>query len=167
MKEIILERMRKIVQHYNHEKYWKMRNYVQNTPCGHQLRKLIYVFRIKRMDAFANASTGIKLGEGSAFFETAPWFPHGLYGIIIAPGAYIGKNSIIFHQVTIGNDYMDVRHCPHIGDNVTIYPGAKIVGAVKIGDNVVIGANVVVNKDVPDNTLVVVQQPKMIERELI
>ena len=40
---------------------------------------------------------------------------------------------------------------PTIGNNVTIYAGAVIVGNIKIGDNVVIGANSFVNKDIPDN----------------
>lgn len=161
----ILEYMRQSVQHYKPDKYWKMRNYIQNNPNGNKIKTILYSFRIKRMDAFNNASTGIKIGGGSAFFETRPRLPYGLYGIIIAPGAYIGKNVTIFHQVTIGNDYKDITHCPHIGDNVTIYPGAKIVGKITIGNNVTIGANAVVNKDVADNTLVVVNQPRLIERE--
>ena len=41
---------------------------------------------------------------------------------------------------------------PTIGDNVVLYPGAKVVGNVVIGDNVVIGANAVVTKDIPANS---------------
>jgi serine O-acetyltransferase len=42
-----------------------------------------------------------------------------------------------------------------LGDSVYIGPGAKIVGAVRIGDRVAIGANCVVTKDVPDDSVVV------------
>ena len=152
-----------IIQHYNPEKYWKMRDYIQNFSVGGgiTLKYLWYVLRIKRMDAFANASTGITIGDGSAYFETHPRLPHGLYGIIIAPGAHIGKNVRICQQVTIGNDFVDASHVPYIGDNVEIYPGAKIVGAVKIGDNVKIGANAVVSFDVPANSTVVVERPRV------
>ena len=38
-----------------------------------------------------------------------------------------------------------------IGDNVYIGPGAKIFGAITIGDNVKIGANAVVNKSFGDD----------------
>lgn len=41
-----------------------------------------------------------------------------------------------------------------IGDNCIIYPGAKIFGEIKIGNNCVIGANAVVNKSFPDNSII-------------
>ena len=43
---------------------------------------------------------------------------------------------------------------PIIGDNVTIFPGAKIIGPVTIGDNCIIGANSVVNKSFPANSII-------------
>ena len=102
--------------------------------------------------------------RGAAVFESHPRLPHGLYGIIIAPGAHIGKNVRICQQVTIGNDFKDASNVPTIGDNVEINPSAKIVGKVTIGKNVKIGANVVVTFDVPDNTTVVVEKPRLIIR---
>ena len=101
-----------------------------------------------------------------AQFGSIPKLPHGLNGIIISPDAVIGKNCTIFHQVTIGNDYRDVHNVPTIGDNVTIYPGAKIVGKLTIGNNVEIGANAVVTKDVPDNTLVVAAKTCTYQKEV-
>ena len=65
----------------------------------------------------------------------------------------IGKNCYIFQNVTIG--YLNETDKPTIGDNVTIYAGAKILGNVKVGDNCIVGANAVVVKDVPDNCNVV------------
>jgi serine O-acetyltransferase len=76
---------------------------------------------------------------------------HGFATIIGADT--IGKNCHINQQVTIG--YTDEIHRPTIGDNVTIYAGAKILGDVTIHDNVIIGANAVVVKDVPANCTVV------------
>ena len=43
---------------------------------------------------------------------------------------------------------------PTIGDNVTIYSGAVVVGKIEIGNNVRIAANTVVRQDIPDNSLV-------------
>ena len=163
----ITKRVLMTVQHFNKEKYWKMRDYIQNYSYTRRvnLKLLWYVFRVKRMEAFANASTGIKIGPGSAVFESRAQLPHNLYGIIIAPGAHIGKNVRICQQVTIGNDFQDVNNVPTIGDNVEIYPGAKIVGKVTIGDGAKIGANSVVFFDVPAGATVVVERPRIIEHD--
>ena len=77
-------------------------------------------------------------------------------GIVINRASVIGKNCNISHGVTLaqGNRGQNTG-APTLGDNVYIAPGAKIVGAVKIGNNVAIGANCVVTKDIPDNSVVV------------
>lgn len=76
---------------------------------------------------------------------------HGFATIISADK--IGRNCWINQQVTIG--FLNDTDCPTIGDNVTIYAGAKVLGNVRIGDNSVVGANAVVVKDVPENCIVV------------
>lgn len=75
---------------------------------------------------------------------------HGFSTIIMAD---IGENCWINQQVTIG--HKDKGGRPKIGNNVRITAGAKIIGAVSIGDNVTVGANAVVVKNVPDNCVVV------------
>lgn len=149
------------IQHYNAEKYWKRRNYVIKKK-GNKLLKLFYLLYVKKCDAYNKASMGTDWNHG-AIFETIPKFPHGLNGIIISPDAHIGKNCIIFHQVTIGNDYRSLENVPTIGDNVIIYPGAKIVGKVHIGNNCEIGANTVVTYDIPDNAIVVCGEVRIIK----
>lgn len=87
-----------------------------------------------------------------------PCFPHGIQGIFISGGAKIGRNCIIYQQVTIGSNTLPDsarRGSPTIGDNVLIGAGAKIIGNLTIGNNVRIGANVCVVNDVPDNSTVV------------
>jgi serine O-acetyltransferase len=85
----------------------------------------------------------------------------GLYighfgGIVVNEQATIGKNCNLSHGVTIGQANRGRnKGCPIIGDNVYIGPGAKIVGAVTIGNNVAVGANCVVTRDIPDNAVVV------------
>jgi serine O-acetyltransferase len=75
--------------------------------------------------------------------------------IVVSPSAVIGDNCNISQGVTIGVSSRGVRKgYPVIGNNVYIAPGAKIFGAIKVGDNVAIGANAVVNIDVPDNAVV-------------
>ncbi len=100
--------------------------------------------------------------------EGNPVFPHGLNGILISQGANIGKNCVIFHQVTIGSNTIAGSKnygCPTIGDNVYIGCGAKIIGGVHIGNNARIGANCVVTQDIPDNCTVVMQKPRVIIHE--
>lgn len=75
---------------------------------------------------------------------------HG-YATIIAPRK-IGKNCWVNQGVTIG--YTNDSDCPTLGDNVTIYCGAKILGDVNVGDNVIVAANAVVVKDVEHNSIV-------------
>ena len=85
---------------------------------------------------------------------------HG-YGTIIAPRK-IGKNCWVNQGVTIG--YTNDNDCPTLGDNVTVYAGAKILGDVHVGNNVVVAANAVVVKDVEDNCVVGGVPAKVIKR---
>ncbi len=68
----------------------------------------------------------------------------------------IGKNLTLLPGVVIGNKHLygSENECVSIGDNCYIGLGAKIFGAVNIGNNVTIGANAVVTKDIPDNAIV-------------
>lgn len=62
----------------------------------------------------------------------------------------------IYHGVTLGGSGRDTgkRH-PTIGDRVIIGAGAKVLGAIKIGDDSRIGANAVVVKEVPSSAVVI------------
>ncbi|MBQ8860383.1 MAG: serine acetyltransferase [Ruminococcus sp.] len=151
---------RNIVQRYNPKKYWKLRQRVVCQGKYPRILKYIYLFYIKRCDAFNNASLGTHIGYG-ATFDAPPNFPHGLYGIIVSHNAHIGKNATIFHQVTIGEG---VGGAPTIGDNCYIGPGAKITGKIHIGNNVKIGPNCVVFEDIPDNSTVVLSKPRIIQK---
>ena len=76
--------------------------------------------------------------------------------IVINERAIIGDNCNISQGVTIGQANRGRRKgTPVVGRNVYIGPGAKIVGAVRVGNDVAIGANCVVTDDVPDHGVVV------------
>jgi serine O-acetyltransferase len=76
--------------------------------------------------------------------------------IVIHDNAVIGDDVIIRQGVTIGNKSIDAPlDAPTIGNRVSIGAGAKILGAVHIGDDVQIGANAVVITDVPKNSIAV------------
>lgn len=150
-------RIMEIIRGYNHKKYWERRNIVID-PNNHTfiLLKLYYLWYIKRIDCRFGCSFGTNLNSGSKF-ETPPHLPHGPYGIIIGHNWNIGKNCVIYHQVTLaGNGF--------IGDNCMLGAGAKVLGGVKIGNNVKVGLNAVVIEDIPDDSTVVLTKPRIIKR---
>ncbi len=74
--------------------------------------------------------------------------------VVIDGQAHIGRNCSITPFVTIGLNTGGTDASltgPTIGNFVFIGTGAKILGAVVIGDNARIGANAVVLSDVPAN----------------
>lgn len=84
------------------------------------------------------------------------YFPHTVGTVIGAQK--IGKNAVIYHNVTFGAKEIDIGYHddqrPIVGDNVIVGSGAKVLGGITIGDNVVIGANAVVVESVPSNVVV-------------
>ena len=149
-----------IIQHYNHDKYWKRRAICidpnNKTPY---FVKLWYLLYIKRVDAYHNCSFGTNINSGS-YFEEPPHLPHGPKNIIIGHNLRFGRNCTIFHNVTISGGGGIV------GDNVLFSTGCTILSTVTfIGDNAKIGANCVVIDDVPANATVVMHKPRVIIRE--
>jgi serine O-acetyltransferase len=71
---------------------------------------------------------------------------------VIHPDTIAGSNLTVLQGVTIGEHRQGV---PHIGNNVSIAVGAKVIGGITIGDNVVVGTGAVVVKDVPPGCTVV------------
>ncbi|MES2149210.1 MAG: serine acetyltransferase [Pseudomonadota bacterium] len=101
----------------------------------------------------------------NAEFEDEPCFPHGMKSIFISGGAQIGRRAVIFQQVTIGSNTLAGSPgfgAPMIGDHCYIGAGAKIIGRVHIGDHVRIGANAVVYQDVPDNSVVLCGEQRIV-----
>lgn len=88
---------------------------------------------------------------------------HNFSGIFICE-ATIGENCIVFQNVTIGH-LRGQPSPPHLGNNVFLGAGAKVLGSVKIGNNVAVGANSVVISDVPDNCTVMGVPARIISRE--
>ena len=102
----------------------------------------------------ARAVTGIEIHPGAVIGRRL-FIDHGM-GVVIGETAEVGEDVVLFHGVTLGGRSMrrGKRH-PTVGDRVTIGAGAKILGAVNLGDDVQVGANAVVAKDVPAGAVVV------------
>ncbi|MBE9609558.1 serine O-acetyltransferase [Chitinilyticum piscinae] len=76
-------------------------------------------------------------------------------GVIISGDTVIGDDVILRHGVTLGLRHEGQRGAPVLGNRVEIGAGAKVLGAVTIGDGAVIGANAVVLSDVPAGAVAV------------
>ncbi|MFT3789250.1 MAG: serine O-acetyltransferase [Tepidisphaeraceae bacterium] len=70
--------------------------------------------------------------------------------IVIHGGCEIGDGCVIRQGCTLGNKTLDrPLDAPKLGRLVNVGAGAKVLGAVTIGDGAAIGANAVVVKDIP------------------
>ncbi|HQT64743.1 MAG: serine O-acetyltransferase [Acidocella sp. 20-57-95] len=98
--------------------------------------------------------TGIEIHPGAKLGRRFV-IDHGM-GVVIGETAEVGDDVYIYHQVTLGgtSSLAGKRH-PTLGNNVIIGAGAKVLGAILIGDNARVGANAVVVAPVPAGTTVV------------
>ena len=100
------------------------------------------------------ALTGIEIHPcaqiGEKFF-----IDHGM-GVVIGETTVIGDNCHLYQGVTLGGTSTKrAKRHPTLGDGVVVGAGAKIIGAVNIGDDAKIGAGSVVVTNVPPNATVV------------
>jgi serine O-acetyltransferase len=103
-------------------------------------------------------SANAQIGEG--FYLSDHCGP-----VVIGP-VKIGKYCNICHCVTIGRAYKDGKiGRPTIDDYVWIGTGSVLVGNISIGKNVLIAPNTFVNFNVPDNSLVIGNPAKIIQRD--
>ncbi len=100
------------------------------------------------------ALTGIEIHPGARIGEGL-FIDHGM-GVVIGETAVIGENCHLFQGVTLGGtSTRRAKRHPTLGQGVVVGAGAKIIGAVTVGDNAKIGAGSVVVTNVPDNATVV------------
>jgi serine O-acetyltransferase len=108
--------------------------------------------------------TGIEIHPGATLGRRFV-IDHGM-GVVIGETAEVGDDVYIYHQVTLGGTTLShgKRH-PTVGNNVIIGAGAKVLGAIEIGDGARIGANAVVVAPVPAGTTVVGIPARPVERD--
>lgn len=125
-----------------HRKGWK-----GSAKCLYYLQYLIFN---------SSVPPTVKIGKSSVF-------AYGGIGCVIHKNAQIGDNCTLGQGITIGGKSKQSR-VPVIGNHVYIGAGARILGAINIGNNVIIGPNAVVTKDVEDNCIVVGIPAKVLKR---
>lgn len=88
---------------------------------------------------------------------------HGA-GVVIGETAVLGDDVTLYHGVTLGGtSWHQGRRHPCLGNGVLIGAGAKILGAISLGDNVRVGANSVVVDNIPANQSVVGMPARIVQ----
>jgi serine O-acetyltransferase len=127
---------------------------------------VLYAFGVpllpRMITEFAHERTGIDIHPG-AQIGTHFFIDHGT-GVVIGETATIGSHVKLYQGVTLGaksfetdnkgNPVKGVKRHPDIGDNVTIYAHATILGGdTRIGANSVVGGNVWLLDSIPANSI--------------
>jgi serine O-acetyltransferase len=125
---------------------------------GHRVSHWLWRHNLKFLARFISqvvrGLTGIEIHPG-ATIGCGLFIDHGM-GVVIGETAELGSCVTLYHGVTLGGTSLNKgkRH-PTLEDNVVVGAGAKILGAITVGENSRIGANAVVVKPVPPNSVVV------------
>jgi serine O-acetyltransferase len=98
--------------------------------------------------------TGIEIHPGAQIGEGL-FIDHGM-GLVIGETAVIGDDCQLMQDVTLGgtSTRREKRH-PTLASHVTVGAGAKLIGAITVGDYARIGAGSVVVTNVPPYSTVV------------
>lgn len=137
--------------------YWGLKEYLRAHPS--RLLKQAYDKYFMGYGSYVGVDSRI---------AGRPYFPHGCVGVFISNDAVIGKDAVIFQQVTIGSNTLpDTKRpgAPVIGDGAYIGAGAKIIGGVTVGDHCRVGANAVVYQDMPPHSVAVCAPTQIIQKE--
>ena len=120
------------------------------------------------MSEYAHSRTGIDIHPGATIGRRF-FIDHGT-GVVIGETCKIGDNVKIYQGVTLGarsfprdergRVIKGTKRHPDIDSGVTIYSGATILGAVRIGQGSVVGGNVWLTESVPPDTRIVVRTPQ-------
>lgn len=125
---------------------------------GHRVTHWLWTHGLKLLARWLSqlmrGLTGIEIHPGAQVGHDL-FIDHGM-GVVIGETAEIGRYVTLYHGVTLGGTSLNKgkRH-PTLGDNVVVGAGAKILGAITVGENSRIGANAVVIRPVPPNSVVV------------
>jgi serine O-acetyltransferase len=141
---------------------------------AHELWDLKVPLLPRIMTEIAHSATGIDIHPGAAIGKHF-FIDHGT-GVVVGETSRIGDNVRIYHGVTLGaksvpkGEKVDLirgakRH-PTIEDDVTIYPGATLLGGeTVVGKGSTIGGNVWLTHSVPPNSIVMIGDPGLVVAE--
>jgi serine O-acetyltransferase len=121
----------------------------------------------RMMTEEAHGRTGIDIHPGATIGKYF-FIDHGT-GIVVGETTIIGEHVKLYQGVTLGalstqggQKLRNIRRHPTIGDNVTIYSGASILGGeTVIEEGVVVGGNSFITKSIGKGTKVSVKNQEL------
>ncbi len=125
---------------------------------AHRLAYTLHTHRVpllpRLISHITRLLTGIEIHPGAKIGDSF-FIDHGM-GVVIGETAEIGDNCHLYQGVTLGgtSTRREKRH-PTLKDNVEVGAGAKLIGAITIGENAQVGAGSVVVTNVPANATIV------------
>jgi serine O-acetyltransferase len=121
---------------------------------AHALYKLRFPLVPRLVSHLSRFVTGIEIHPGARIGEGL-FIDHGM-GVVIGETAEIGDNCSLFQGVTLGGTSTKrAKRHPTLGSDVVVGAGARLMGAIHVGNNARIGAGSVVVTNVPENATVV------------
>ncbi len=121
---------------------------------AHTLHRVHIPLLPRLISHLSRALTGIEIHPAARIGEGL-FIDHGM-GVVIGETTFIGDDCTLMQGVTLGGaSTRRVKRHPTLGNGVMVGAGAKVIGAVEIGDNARIGAGSVVVTNVPPNATVV------------
>ena len=140
---------------------------VSTYRIAHVLYELEEPVVARMMSEEAHGRTGIDIHPG-ATIGCHFFIDHGT-GVVVGETTEIGNRVKLYHGVTLGafstrkgRTLANVKRHPTIGDDVTIYPNATILGGNTIvAKGCVIGANVWLAESVGPYTKVLIEPPQL------
>lgn len=123
---------------------------------GHFLHNLGVPYIPRMLNEEIHSKTGVDINPGATIGDHF-FIDHGT-GVVIGETTVIGSYVKIYQGVTLGalsfpKDacgmlLRDIKRHPTIGDHVTIYANASVLGPITVGDHSVVGSNAWVKEDI-------------------
>lgn len=150
-----------IMAHFTHCEEYEIYKYIcalRKAEYYRKKSKLMYVIYLRKANIRGNR-LGYFIAPG-VLGKSVRLYHRG--DIIINTNSIIGDGCSFHGDNCVGNNGIDNK-CPHLGKNVELGIGAKVVGDVFLADGIRIGANAVVTKSFyePNITIVGVPAKKM------
>lgn len=140
---------------------------------AHELYRMGVPLLPRMLTEYAHERTGCDIHPGARI--GAHFFIDHCTGVVIGETATIGDHVKIYQGVTLGaksfevdtagNPVKGVKRHPDIGDHVTIYAHATILGGeTRIGPHSIVGANVWLLETIPGNSIAYYKNESLVVR---